>query len=126
MRAYNPQSRRRQKRVRYQSSASIQNIPIEEKYFAILNALRHSNKEQRTALLRSADKKLIRYICECASNILHGVVSLKNCQKNKLKKYKNILRHLITETPYKNSWKRKRRVILQKSESFLSLLLPPV
>lgn len=100
--------------------------PFEKKYIALLEALRHSDKEQRLALLRKADQKLIKYICECALNVLKGAVSLKSCQKNKLKKHKQVLRKLATKPTGKNSWKKKKRVIVQKGGGFLPLLLAPV
>lgn len=100
--------------------------PFEEKYFALLQALRHSNKEQRLALLRAADEKLVKYICECALNVLKGVVSLNVTEKNKLKKYKVILRNLTKVTKRKSSWKSKKRMIVQKGGNFLGFLLPPI
>ena len=42
------------------------------KQAAILNALYHMNNEQRVALLRKADSALVRYISECALNLLRG------------------------------------------------------
>lgn len=78
-------------------------VPFEKKYITLLEALRHSNKEQRIALLKTADKKLIKYICECALNVLQGVISLKNCEKNKLKKHKNTLRKLVSKTNKKKT-----------------------
>lgn len=99
---------------------------FEKKYVTLLNALRHANKEQRLALLKTADKKLINYICECVLNVLQGTVSLKNCQKYKLKKHKNILRKLVGKSKKKNCWKSKKRIIVQKGGSFLPLLLTPI
>lgn len=120
--------RRRRSRSRRPLNNLEKSTPIEKKYLVFLSALRHCNKEQRTALLRTADKKLIKYICECALNVLSGVVSLKNCEKKKLKKYKNILRNLASKTlrKKKNSWKNKKRIIVQKGGNFLAFLLPPV
>ena len=77
--------------------------PIGKKYIALLEALRHSDKNRRLALLRSADKKLIQYICECALNVLKGVVTIKETQKQKLKKYKRTLRKLVKKPAHKNS-----------------------
>ena len=72
------QSTGRRRRKRYP--------PFGKKYIALLEALRHSDKYQRLALLRSADEKLIKYICECALNVLKGDVSIKSVEKQKLKK----------------------------------------
>lgn len=110
--------------MRYRSKNSA---PFGRKYIALLEALRHSDKGQRLAIVRAADKKLIRYICECALNILKGTVSLKSCQKNRLRKYKSILRKLaLQKGQHKNSWQGKKRVIVQKGGSFLPFLLQPI
>lgn len=112
---------------RKQRSGKTACAPFDKKYLTLLNALRHSNKDQRLALLKTADKKLIKCICECALNVLQGIVSLKNCQKNKLKKHKNILRQLAEKSKKKkSSWKNKKRIIVQKGGSFLPFLLPPI
>lgn len=105
-------------------TGKVSKIPFEKKYVTLLDALRHSNKEQRLALLKTADKKLIKCICECALNVLQGVVTLKNSQKNKLKKHKNTLRKLASKS--KKDWKSKKRIIVQKGGSFLPFLLPPI
>ena len=55
--------------------------PISKKYIALLDVLRHSDKNQRLALLHAADEKLIKYICECALNVIKGVVSIKSVHK---------------------------------------------
>ena len=100
--------------------------PIGKKYIALLEALRHSDKNQRLALLRSADEKLIKYICECALNVLKGVMTIKETQKQKLKKYKTTLRKLLKKPAHKNSWKGKKRYLVQKGGSFLPFLLTPI
>lgn len=101
-------------------------VPFEKKYIALLSALRHSDKNSRVALLRLADQKLIKYICECALNVLKGVVSLKTCEKKKLKKYKKVLRKLVAKSGRKNSWKSKKRILVQKGGGFLPFLLQPI
>lgn len=105
---------------------SKKKLPFEEKYIVLLQALRHSNKEQRLALLRNADKKLVQYICECALNVLNGVVELKIGDKNKLKKYKKTLRKLTVATKRKGAWKNKKRMIVQEGGNFLVSLLAPI
>ena len=73
----------------------------------VLRTLCHLNKNQRRALLKTADKNIVRGICECALNILHGVVSLSKQQKSKLKKYKNVLRKLVdVRKKSRKSWKK--------------------
>lgn len=94
-----------------------------QKLLIILQALCHLNKEQRVAVLRRADTSLIRCICECALNILQGNIPVKLSQKNKLKRYKKVLRTLATP---KKSINKKKNLIVQKGGGFLPLLLAPI
>ena len=55
------------------------------KNVALLNALCHADERQRAAIIRTADNHLVRIICECALNVLQGVVDLTNSQKSGLK-----------------------------------------
>ena len=107
-------------------SGNKRELPFEKKYLALLQALRYSNKDQRLALLRNADKKLVQYICECALNVLNGVVELKIVDKKKLKKYKKTLRNLANLSKRKTGWKNKKRMIVQEGGNFLVSLLGPV
>lgn len=88
-----------------------------------LHALCKLNTKQRLALLRTADTPLIRCICECALNTLRGTVALKHCQKSRLVKHKKILRRLASN---RGSWKSKKRLIVQRGNGFLPLLLAPL
>lgn len=123
--------------------------PIGKRHAALLNALCHASKEQQRALLRTADESLVKCICECAVNVLHGVVQLQKGVKNRLKKYKNVLRRLApqpvaTKTRQsgggighssgaserkrrKFNWRAKKRLMMQKGcGAFLPLLLAPI
>lgn len=111
--------------------------PFPKRHIALLNALCHANNEQRKALLRTADKSLVDCICECSLNVLQGIVNVKSNVKNRLKKYKNILRRLaasrrktVVRADGRTSvsdWKAKKRIILQKgSGPFIPLLLAPI
>lgn len=92
------------------------------KQAAILRALYHLNNKQRSAVLQKADLKLVKCICECALNILRGNVPLKHSHKQRLKRYACILRRLADKN---NSWKNKKRIIVQRG-GFLPLLLAPI
>ena len=99
------------------------------KVILILRTLYHLNRDQRKALLKTADKNIVRAICECALNVLHGVVYLSKQQKSKLAKFKNVLRKLVSvknRRRLKNNWKSKKRLIIQKSEDLLPVLLGPL
>lgn len=98
------------------------------KVILILRTLYHLNKDQRKALLKKADKSIVCAICECALNTLRGVVHLSEKQKSKLAKFKNVLRKLVdikNKRSKKNFWKSKKRLIIQKGEGLLPILLGP-
>ncbi|KAJ8666726.1 hypothetical protein QAD02_008388 [Eretmocerus hayati] len=99
-----------------------------EKHIALLNALRHASYRQRVALLKAADRDLIRCICECALNVLRGVVTLESSQVKRLKRYRNTLRELIKKPAGKaaHSWTGKKRKIVQSGGAFLPILLSSV
>ena len=48
------------------------------------------------AVLES-DGKVLEAVCECAFNLLRGKIRLKECQKQKLNKYKKELRFLLRD-----------------------------
>ena len=97
--------------------------PFGRKYSEILRALYHLNAEQRVALLRKADKKLVRYICECCLNLLSGNIDLSKHQKSDLRKHVQLLRRLAD--PSRNLV-AKKKIIVQKGGGFLTALLAPL
>ena len=60
-----------------------QKTPIPKKEADLLRALLYLNGKQRITLLRKADARTIRCICECALNILLGNVRLSTPEKNR-------------------------------------------
>lgn len=96
--------------------------PLNKKQAAILRALQYLNKEQREAVLRKADSRVIRCICECALNILRGNVPLKAEERKKLRRHAPLLRRLAAK---KGCWKSKKRFVVQNG-GFLPLLLAPI
>jgi len=88
-----------------------------------LQALCYLNKEQRKAVLKAADQRLIRGICECVFNTLKGAITLSPQEKEKLKKHKHILRKVVNKQKG-SSWKIKKKLIVQKGDGFLAALLP--
>lgn len=90
---------------------------------ALLHALVYAPPKLRRALIQHAHKDLIRCICECALNLLHGNIPLKDCEKSKLCKHKKILRKLADR---KQSLIRKKKILNQKGGAFLPLLLGPL
>nr|CAD7393900.1 unnamed protein product [Timema cristinae] len=89
----------------------------------LLRVMHRMNPQQRVALIKTADKKLIDSICDCAYITLKGRVPLKNMQKIKLSAHKHVLRKLVKRG---ESWKKKRRLLVLKDGAFLPLLLAPL
>ena len=95
---------------------------ISQKHTDVLRALYHLTPEQRRALLKKADVQLIRYICECALNVLQGNVPLTKGHKLRLRKHAPILRKLVKPT---GGFTTKKKIIVQQG-GFLPALLAPL
>lgn len=74
-------------------------------------------------ILYLLDKKLVRLLCEISKNTLRGTLKLNNKQLNKLKNYKSELRHLSRKG---DTWKQKKKRIVQCGSGFISALLGPI
>jgi len=85
----------------------------------LLKVLAKAKPSLRKAILREADKALIYSICEICDNTLSGNVTLKENDKQKLKKHKKILRQLASR---EGSWKNKKKQV-QKGGALIPLLL---
>lgn len=94
-----------------------------QKYADILRALYHLNKNQRTAVLQKADTKLLRYIIECAINILGGRVSITKNHKARLRRHAPTLRKLANPS---ENFINKKKIIVQRGGNFLPALLAPL
>ena len=99
------------------------NAPFGRKNTEILRALYHLNNDQRGALLRKADSKLVRSICECALNILCGGAPLNQRQRSRLRKHAKLLRKLADP---KRNLPSKKKIISQRGGGFLTALLAPL
>lgn len=89
----------------------------------ILCALCYLNNTQRKQVIHNAENDLIKCICECSLNILNGNLEVTTQQKNKLKKFKKVLRNLSAS---RGSVKRKKKIIQKGGAAFLPLLLAPI
>lgn len=87
-----------------------------------LNALRVLKPKFRRALLKSCNQEEINCICECIYNVLLGKIPIPDNEKQKLNKYKNILRKLISKG--KNNLRKK--IIIQKGGAFLPIIVGSV
>ncbi|KAF2886226.1 hypothetical protein ILUMI_19947 [Ignelater luminosus] len=79
--------------------------------------------KERLALIKSVGDTEIHCVCECVYNTLKGKVPLSTKQKAKLARHKSILRKLVKPG---ESIKKKKRLLLQKSGTFLPLILTPI
>lgn len=146
----------KKKKKKNKSGVRPTRSPIGKRHAALLDALCHSTKEQQRALLRGADESFVKCIGECALNVLQGIVQLEPSVKDRLRKYKNVLRQLAecskarkqqqqrgggggggggTERTggaaerkrRKYNWRAKKRLMMQKGcGAFLPLLLAPI
>lgn len=98
--------------------------PFGHKNSILLQALLHTTDEQRKALIKHADKSLIRNICECSLNILNGNIPLKDKEKRILRRHRKVLHKLID--PRCKCLKRKKKIINQAGGSLLRYILQPI
>lgn len=87
----------------------------------MLKTLSNSNSRKRKHLLCNASPLVIHGICAIISNILNGNFPISQSDREKLKRYKNVLRRLskLSVPLY------ERRYILEQKGGFLSALLIP-
>ena len=88
-----------------------------------LQVLVKSKPKLRKLLIEHGPVSMITSICECALNLLKGVIPLTPRQKRRLTRYKTHLRGLASK---KVSRKRKKQFLNQKGGNLLTALLPPV
>lgn len=98
---------------------------LDKKTASILKALYYFNKNQRLAVLKSADRVIIRAICECILNIIEGRVKISEANRKKLGKYKNLLRKLASPQK-KRSWRQRKEILVQKGAGIIPYLIQPL
>lgn len=98
---------------------------LNKRVACILKALYYLDKKQRKALLKSADKTIIKGICECILNVISGNLKISEHSKKQLSKYKNFLRKLV-KPKKETSWQQRKRILVQKGSGILPLLIQPV
>jgi hypothetical protein len=92
------------------------------KHAAILRTIAKARPDVRRSLLEMADKELIRCLCEISDNTLKGYVNLNSRQKQKLSRYKKILRRIAQRG---ETWQKKKQLI-QTGSGFIVPLLAAV
>ena len=80
-----------------------------------------SQSKNPKLVLQKCPKSIIKLLCECILNVIRGNVPLTKSQKSKLSPYKQSLRKLSNK---KIPLYKKRKVLVQKGDGFLSILLP--
>lgn len=80
-----------------------------------------SKTKQKAAFLKKCPNSIIKGVCECVFNLLKGNIPVTARQKNRLTLYKKTLRRLGDK---KVPLFKKRRLLVQKGEGFLSVLIP--
>lgn len=88
----------------------------------LLRALLTLKPKYREVLLKKCGDKEVNCITECIFNVLKGKVPLKNTEKCKLRKHKNILRKLVS----KGRNKERKQIFVQKGGAFLPIILGSV
>ena len=78
---------------------------------------------QRKELIKSADAKIIKAICECALNVLKCRVHVVPSQLKRLRRYKKVMRALA-KPKTKLSLARKKALIVQNGGLLPALLIP--
>ena len=72
--------------------------------------------------MRALDNDVLHAIHECCVNVLKGNVPLSRPQKQRLSRYKKVIRRLGSKTRLSTSGKRR----LVQTGGFLGALLPPI
>lgn len=93
------------------------------KHLSKLNTIAHAKPKIRKQILEKANLALIKSIVECIENVLKGNISLNKQCKEKLKKYKSILRKIFNA---EKKLSTKKKIIVQNGGGFLPALLAPV
>lgn len=79
------------------------------------------NKSSRRKFFKKAPKKVLKSLREIIKNILNGKIRLKNQQKRRLRRYKNVMRTLSNNN---FSEKRRKTILIQKGGFLPNLLVP--
>lgn len=89
----------------------------------VLRLLYKSKPAMVKAILKNMTADQVKALCECILNVLRGNVELNIKQKNRLARYKRIMRALSSK---KHSAARRKRLLIQQGGGFLGALLGPV
>lgn len=93
-----------------------------KKYSSKLKSLVDANLNERKELIHSASDTLIKILCDCCLNILKEVVEINSQEKNKLKRFSNVIRTLAK--PKLNI--ENRRKLLIKNSGLIPVIITAV
>lgn len=90
-----------------------------KKHAAHLHLLANAKKPMRDAIIKASDGSLIRTICECCKNALHGNIPHSTSNKRRLKQHKRWIKAILDK---KTGIKKKRNILVQRG-GFLPIIL---
>lgn len=93
---------------------------IIEENRAVAEFLSAAKPEYTKAVLKNADKEVIKIICECCQNVLFNDLHLSEEMKQRLQKHKSSLKKLAAKG---TKAKQKKSIIKRKGHLFASDLL---
>lgn len=88
-----------------------------------LQSLTKLTPKKRRDLLEKANLQFFKSIVECIENVMKGNIQLKKECREKLRKYKAVLRRILHSS---NKLKVKKEIIVQNGGAFLPALLGAV
>lgn len=94
-----------------------------KKHLPVLQLVQKAKPKLRKSILLNCELDFIKTLDECIFNTLNGNIDLSESEKNKLKKYKAVLRKILKT---KGGLNKKRKVISQNGGAFLPILLAPI
>lgn len=92
-----------------------------QKHLPLLELLAGSTDAQRSAILKTLTKPQLRAMLEAIYNVLGGNCSVKERDRNKLFRYRSVIRRLVS----KELSPIQQRRLLNKYRVLLPLLLKP-
>ena len=89
----------------------------------VLKVLHKAKPKLQKAILKHAEPSCIKAVCDAVLNVLKNVVKVSTVHKKRIAKHKTHLRLLASKG---TSLSKKRKVLVQKGNGFLSLVLGSV
>lgn len=94
-------------------------------HIPMLQVLHKAKPKMTRSIINTADPALLTTLSECSLNVLNGNQKISPKCKQILTKHKNQLRHLAAP-PHKVSYKRKKKILLQKGGFIIPALIGSV